>query len=436
MSARPAALPPGEAAPGRESIPARRPPLLYFGFAHACLAAAGVALALDPRGIAGFYYHPRLVAVVHLVTLGWITSSILGSLYLIGPLALRLPLPTRRLDLWAFGAFAVGVLGMISHFWIDQLPGMAWAGGMTALAILAVAVRVLHGLRGARIPREVKLHVGLALTNLLGAALLGVLLGIHKNAPLLPFAQLAGVLGHAHLAGLGFAVMMVMGAGYRMLPMILPSAMPRGAWLYVSALLTQLAAVGLLGAFTLAPRLVPLFAMCAALGVAAFLTRVAWMLRHRRPASGERRLPDWGVAHAFAALVWLAATLTLGLALAFATPSETTLRAAMAYGVFGLLGFLAQMVVGVQLRLLPLCGWLWGFADRGFTQSPPSLHRVPERGLEALSFLLWLSAVPALAAGLAGDRLALVAGGGVGLFLAALAGAANCTLVLVRLVRG
>ena len=75
-------------------MPARWVPLLYFGFAHLCLAAALLALAVTPRSLLGFYYHPRMLAVVHLLTLGWITSHILGALYLIAPMALRTRLRT------------------------------------------------------------------------------------------------------------------------------------------------------------------------------------------------------------------------------------------------------------------------------------------------------------------------------------------------------
>ena len=62
-----------------EFLPARWIPLLYLGFAHISLATAFAVIAADPSGVTGFYYHPRLVAVVHMVTLGWISSSILGA---------------------------------------------------------------------------------------------------------------------------------------------------------------------------------------------------------------------------------------------------------------------------------------------------------------------------------------------------------------------
>jgi hypothetical protein len=416
-------------------MPARWPPLLYFAFAHLCLAAAFAATALDPRGVGGFFYHPRMLAVTHLVTLGWISASILGSIYVVGPLALRMPMPATRADYAAFAAFAVGVLGMTSHFWIDSPAGMAWAAGLVALSFFHVPARALAGLRAAPIPFEVRLPVALAFLNILGAAVLGVLLAVDKVSPFLRVRHLDAVFAHAHLAALGWGTMMVVGAGYRLLPMILPAAMPRGPWVYASALLLEGGVVGLVWGFLNNGRGLGVASVFAVAGVGAFLSRVVWMLRHRRPAPTERRRPDWGVAHALQALAWLVVASALGLLLAFSEPSEAGLRIAMAYGVLGLVGFLSQMVVGVEGRVLPLFAWLWGFADRDYGEMPGPLHQAAAHRLQGFAFVLWTLGVPLLAAGLAFDRAALVSAAAGGLVLAVLANAANAIVVLGRLWR-
>src|SRR5262245_7231269 len=104
--------------------PARNIPLLYLGIAHASLGLACVLAGLWPRAVAGFFYHSWMVAVVHLVTLGWITFSILGAIYIVGPIALGMPMPARRGDYWAFGCAIVGLIGMVAHFWIEEFGGM------------------------------------------------------------------------------------------------------------------------------------------------------------------------------------------------------------------------------------------------------------------------------------------------------------------------
>jgi len=416
-------------------MPARWPPLLYLGFGHACLATAFAVVALDPRGVGGFFYHPRMLAVAHLVTLGWISASILGAIYIVGPLAFRMPLPACAADFVAFGAFAIGVLGMVSHFWMDSPAGMAWSAGLVTLAFVHVAVRALRGLRTAPVPLEARLPLGLAFLNLLGAAGLGVLLAVNKVSPFLEVRHLDAVFAHAHLAALGWGTLMVMGAGYRILPMVLPAAMPRGAWVHAGTVLLELGIIGLVVAFLTGGRGLPTAALLAAAGVGLFLSRVVWMLRNRRPAPAERRQPDWGAWHVLQALLWLVVALGLGVFLAFAEPSEAGLRAALAYGVVGLVGFLSQIVVGVEGRLVPLFGWLWGFADRGQAQSPPSLHVAPVRALQGLVFYLWTGGVPLLAGGLALDRPGLASTGAAGLFAAVVASLANIATTLFRLWR-
>jgi hypothetical protein len=415
-------------------MPARWVPLLYFAFAHVSLAWAFGALACRAQSLGGFFYHPRMLAVVHLVTLGWISASILGALYVIGPLAFRLPMPAGPADYAAFAGFAVGVVGMTSHFWIDSPAGMAWGTGLVAVAMTYVAVRGLRGLRNAPVPLEARLPMALAFLNMIAAAGLGLALGINKVAPFLPVRHLDAVLAHAHLAGLGWGAMMVIGAGYRMLPMILPAAMPRGAVAYASPLLLEAGVLALVRAF-FAGRGHLWAAGLAVAGLAAFVSRVVWMLGHRRPPPTDRRRPDWGTAHALQSVAYLLAACGLGLYLSAAEPSETTLALVPVYGVAGLVGFLSQIVVGVEGRVLPLFAWLWGFADRGHAELPPSLHAAPVWPLQALVFVCWTAGVPLLAFGLGRDRPPLTSLGAGALLVAVIAGLANAIVVLRRLWR-
>ena len=163
-----------------ERVPDRRLPVRYFVFGHLCLLTAFVALAVVPRSLAGFFYHPKMLAVVHLVTLGWITSSILGALYMILPMALRSPLPARRTDRWALWCFIIGVLGVVSHFWIDESNGMVWSAAMVLLALAAVGWRVLGRLAAGKAPVEHRVPFYLAFGNIVLAGLLGALIGIDK----------------------------------------------------------------------------------------------------------------------------------------------------------------------------------------------------------------------------------------------------------------
>src|SRR5262249_57070282 len=77
------------------------------------------------------------------------------------------------------------------------------------------------------------------------AGLAGLLIAIDKVAHFLPGFVLSNVFAHAHLAALGWATMMVVGVGYRLLPMTFPSKMPTGKPIYASAILLETGVLGL-----------------------------------------------------------------------------------------------------------------------------------------------------------------------------------------------
>ena len=395
-------------APPRPQLPPRWLPVLYFGAAHLALALAFGAVAADPRAFSGFFYHPRMLAAVHLVTLGWISSSILGALYLVGPIALRLSLPARRVDYFAFGLVMTGIIGMVAHFWIEDYPGMGWSAATAGAGIMVVGGQVAWRLPQAKLPAAVSAHIALAFLNVFGAATMGTLVGFDKAYHFLPGYVLTNVFAHAHLAAIGWASMMVVGVAYRLLPMVLPSEMPSGPRLWASAVALQVGVSGLFVTLLLRHRSVWVFALIVVTGFGAFLSQVLWMLRRPRPKPPGLRTPDPAVLHAAASAASLAIASALGLYLTIAAPSSFTLRIAAAYGVFGLLGFLAQMVVGMEGRLLPLFAWYWASANSDYKGPMPSPHNMSWRKGQLLVFALWLFGVPALAGGLAFDAVPLI----------------------------
>ena len=262
-------------------------------------------VALDPVSVTGYFYHPFMIGVVHLVTLGWISGSILGAIFVVGPLALRMPMPVGRLDYWAFAFYVIGVSGIVSHFWIEQYSGMVWSAAMVVLAIAQVTGRVLRQLVHAQIPLAVRLHIGLACINFLVAGTLGMGIGANREVEVIPGSAIANVYSHAHLAGVGWATLMVVGVGYRLLPMILPSAMPGGFRVVASVVLVQVGTLGLFLMLLLGGQAGIVSALLTVAGVATFLANAVWMRRHPRPAPPARPRPDWGALHALQALVYL-----------------------------------------------------------------------------------------------------------------------------------
>ena len=394
----------------RRRMPDRWMPILYFSFAHLCLFAAFATVAVDPRGVGGFFYHPRMLAVVHLITLGWITGSIIGALYVISPLALGAPLPRRGLDGWAFALFVIGVLGLVGHFGADAPSGIESTVVTLLVALLYVAGRVAVALRQSPVPLTVKVHFRLAFVNLLLAGGLALLITLDRLAPLLPGGKLAAVYAHAHLAALGWVLMTVMGAAYRLLPMLLPAAMPHDRPTWITVVLLETGVLGLaLGLWASSTAWTVPSALLCLLAIALFVGQVAAMLRRPKPRPPALRRPDIGLLHVGSAVLWLVVSAGLGAAIVLLPEGLWKLEAILVYGALGLVGALAQMVVGVGSRLLPLYAWFRGFAGSDLERLPPSPHELPRRSLQWTVFGLWTAGVPGLAAGLAIDDARLLA---------------------------
>jgi hypothetical protein len=408
-----------------------RLPLLYFGFAHLCLAASLGLIAAVPASFSGFFYHPRMLAAVHLVTLGWITSHIFGALYMIGWMALRARLRASRADTAAFWSFAVGVTGMAGHFWIGEPGGMVWAALLVVAAVAVVAARTLAALGDSPIDFGVKLHYYLAFTSVAGAATLGILLGLHRLHPFLGGEPLSNLYAHAHLAALGWATMTVFGSAQRLLPMMLPSTPPPPSVTWVGAVLLEAGVLGLVVCFLAGGGPLGWFAVLCAAAVVWFLGVVAWMLRHRRRAGPGVPRFDATRLQALQALLYLAVTTALGLVLAFTPRSTLTLRLAEVYATCGLYGFMGTMILGVAGRHLPVL--LWTLYSRGEGVAPQiSPYRLRRPSLQAIELVTWSVGVPLLAVALWREAPALLAVAAWLLLAAVAASAANHLLAALR----
>jgi hypothetical protein len=419
--------------------PRRKPPppalpLTYFCFAYVALPFALFVALLAPGSIAGFFFHARMFAVVHSVTLGWITPSIFGALYIVAPLALRVDLPVRRLDWFVCVGLIVGALGVVGHFWIATYEGMVWSGGVLFVAFLAMAWRVGRALLESPAPAAVRAHIACAFLNVILAGLLGTLLALNRVRTVLPGDHIADVFGHAHLAAVGWAALTVFGVGYRLLPMFLPAKPPEGRRLWVALVLLEAGVLGIALSFVFGHEYVKWFAVVTALGILAFAVNMAGILRHRVPAPPKLRKPDIGMLQTGFALLCLLFATGVGLFLAFT--EEWRIDWIMVYGVVGLLGFLGQIVLGVGMRLLPMYSWVASWAAGEYKKLPTPQWEMTSRPLQWATLVGRLAGIPLLAYGLAQGLHDLIRAGAGTLLLGTLAAGVNTVRILRHAVKG
>lgn len=417
-------------------LPPKILPIVYFTVARVAIMVALLAVALDPTVAAGYFYHPRLIAIVHLVTIGWLTFSIYGSLYVVGPFAMRIALPASWPDYVVCAAAVVGLVGAVGRFWQNEIATGGWLAALVLPAAAWLAIRILSALRSSPVQRAVTAHLALAFLNFFAAAALGILLGLDRVVDLLPAPTLSNLSAHAHLAAVGWVGLTAVGVGYRLFPMVLPAAMPSGRSLYASVVLIQAGVLAAAAGWLLQRAwLVPAGAACIGSGFLAFLLHVRWMLSRRRPRPPVLPSPDFGALQALCALVCLALAIAMGVYLAVAPMTPFTVRLTLAYGIVGLIGFFAQLVAGMEYRLLPYFAWYWAFANTKFKGPVPSPHEMPIPGVQRAAFFLWLAGVPLLAGGAAWPLPRLVSAGAWLILLAVVAGGIDAAGIVSHALR-
>jgi len=380
-------------------IPPRGLVTLYVMTAHLSLALAFALTAANPHTVAGFFYHSRMVAIVHLITIGWIALSILGNVYVVAPMTFGVPFPAGKGDYSAFVLLLVGLIGMVSHFWIAEFGGMAWSAAIAAGAACHVALRFALRIRSAKVANGVKLHIYFATGNLVAAVTMGVLLGFDKVHQFLPGYVLSNVFAHAHLAAIGWVSMMVVGIGYRLLPMALPSATPSGRSIFLSAALLQTGIAGLFCTLVVRSNWAVLFAIAIVVGFAVFGAHVLWMFERPKHPPPDRPRVRMTMIHLSASALWLLCACICGVMLAALPMSEFSLRLALLYGTLGLVGFLAQIIVGLEQRILPIAAGYWG------------LKPVSAGVRSTSASLLWAIGIPAIGLGFFFNRPSILGTG-------------------------
>jgi hypothetical protein len=207
-------------------------------------------------------------------------------------------------------------------------------------------------------------------------------------------------------------MMMVVGLSYRLIPMIVPAAMPAGSSLATSAILLQAGVGVLVVALINDSSWTAIGALLIVGGLVSFVARVRSIVAKRLPRPPALPRPDWATWQTHVAFMWLLAAAAIGVWLAMPGHRRRVVELEWLYGTLGLIGFLAQVIVGIQGRLLPMHGWYRAFEAGGMQPPARSVHTLARPRLTRLIFLMWTLAVPSLAAGLVATSPRVIATGG------------------------
>jgi hypothetical protein len=404
----PALAAPGAAPGGLGAAAAKAPPASLPGehFAAALvfflLGAAGL-IVVAPALAGGHYLMPRVVAVTHLFTLGWITTSIMGALYQFLPVALDQPIRSVRTAHLTFLLYAPGLLAFTTGL-SGGRPLLVLGGA----AVFGTGMLLFIGNLAATLKRARRRDVTwwalafatfyLAITLVLGLALTGNL-----QWGYLGDARPLSIGVHLHVALAGWVLLVMIGVAHRLLPMFLLSHGVSDRFAKAAVVLVATGA-GMLALLHHAPPLISRWipAFCIALGCASFL------LQARSYFAGRHRpVLDPGMRLAAGAL------LLLLLALVLSWPVIVTGAAARVSSAYVMAVILAisLFVAAHYYKIVPFLIWYHRFGPLAGRQAVPRVNELySARVASAAGALLVLGAVTLIGAVAFGTAVAARAG--------------------------
>jgi len=398
-------------------------PPCFFAASVAFFSLAALAAPFLVPQLRASFYAPRILAFVHALTLGWISTAMVGVLYRYVPALTKRALPHSGLACIQATTFVPGVAALVAFFWCGRWDGVAAAAAVLTLSSALLCVNLWPLLLGA--PRRGVAEVGVLCSSvfLVAAAALGTILAAGKLHPLLGGSPLANLGAHVHLAAVGWVGLTICALSFRFLPaFLLPVVQfPEASRRQVAA---SAAALVLLAASLLAQSTL---ALPAALGVAATLVLYVGLLG--KTLAGHRLPLDWTARHAFVGTLWLLASTAAGSVLAASgLGTEPSVRLAAAYGVGGVLGWMSNLLIGVSYKLFP--GFVGAARSACGRRAVPIAELGVSAGVQTVVFVVYNLGVLAIALALLVDVPPALFWGSVLLALGALlyAGAMARTL--------
>lgn len=409
--------PAATAGPAATNAPPFRLPGEHFSAALLFLLLGAMGLLFVAGDLAqGFYPATRVVAVTHLFTLGWITTSIMGALYQFLPVALGEPIRSERMAHATFALYVPGVLAFVAGLVSGHANIMVAGAATFGTGILLFATNLGRTLARAK-RRDLTwwalaaADVYLVFTVAFGLALAGNLrwgyLGGHR------FTALGT---HLHVALAGWVLLVVIGVAHRMLPMFLLS---HGAGDGFGKAAVALVAAGA-GTLSLlhhasAPFSRWLPGVLIASGMVCFLVQARRFYAHR-----HRPSLDPGMRLAAGALGLLA----VGLALAGPVlAGVASPRVATAYVLAVVLGF-SFFVAAHYYKIVPFLVWYHRFGPLAGRRPLPRLSELYSARLAGVAGALLFGGAIALVAAVAlgstpfarGAAVVLASGAGIEAF--------------------
>lgn len=329
----------------------------HFAVGAILWLVASVLTAFHPEIFTQHYFSPKLLAITHLVVLGWISMIIFGALYQLIPVILETKLFSEKFARISFYTLIIGTLLLSYSFWNSQLKlPLHVAVTFLLVSVVLFAINVFFTATKAEKQSIEKKFIITSVTWLLLTVSLGILATLNLSQSFLTINHLELLKIHAHWGIVGWFLQLIIGVGSKLLPMFMVSHHLNTKKLTLAYALINLGLIaGTIEILVPTSILLYFSAVLILVGVFSFLSFLFEAYQKR-----IKKSLDKGMKQSMIAFLILIIPMLMMIVLQFNLPNLTIFKTelSLAYGVTLLIGFISSLVMGQTYKTLPFIVWL------------------------------------------------------------------------------
>lgn len=316
-----------------------------------------ILLSISTTELIGQYYNNKLIAITHIVILGWASMIVFGALYQLIPVVYETSLYSEKLSKITFWMFLISVSALSYSFWIASYTTLLFYSSILMFASLLLFIINLHFTYRKTKKRNIQskfINTGiywLALTELLGTI---IVFNFRYN--FLSESHLHYLKIHAHFGLIGWFLFLIIGASSILIPMFMVSHNLKEEKLTKTYFLINIALIliSIDWLFIHTDYFIYGYWLIFAIGILYFLSYVYDSYKKRL----KRKL-DIGLKYTVLAILMLAVPLLLAIFLIISGETTTfSMRISTVYGFSILFGVISMLILGQIYKTLPFIVWL------------------------------------------------------------------------------
>lgn len=346
-----------------QNAPSPKVVIPHYAFGGLTWFAVTLLIVFNPEAFTQHFFNPELLAITHLLVLGWITMIIFGALYQLLPVIMEVKLYSEPFAIASFIMLGMGTILLAYAFWIFSFGAILFVGAtFVVLAVVLFVANVLFTAHSSTKKIIERTFIVTSVIWLLFTVLAGLTLAINQVHPFLKTSQIELLKLHAHAGIVGWFMQLIIGVSSKLLPMFMVSHQVNTKKLTIAYYAINLGLIiGLVSLFFLIKSGVILSAIIIFPGIFSYLSFIYEAYTKR-----VKKQLDIGMKQtAFSFLILVVPFfLIFSLLFNFKFLQNLTLPLSVAYGSAIVIGFITSQVMGQTYKTLPFIIWLKVYRGR------------------------------------------------------------------------